>query len=174
MNKTAPSLVLVAGIAAMAGSLFVGPADAAPHALRTVACAERDPVGCLDRQGESAAEGLSEAYAQAAVELDTTCADVVELGMGACLEHAQRIADLALNASYTRYLRSIDSDEQGRQWREEFERAQKAWLGFREADCGGLIGSEWQGGTGTGVAVAVCRLGKTEERAAELGRRSRR
>jgi uncharacterized protein YecT (DUF1311 family) len=49
--------------------------------------------------------------------------------------------------------------------------ADKAWRAYREADCKGLVPYEWQGGTGTTLAVLECMAQMTEQRAFELTER---
>ena len=58
-------------------------------------------------------------------------------------------------------------------WTMEIEATQKAWAGFREADCKGLVPYEWQGGTGATLAVLECLAQMTEVRAFELSERYR-
>ena len=56
-------------------------------------------------------------------------------------------------------------------WSTELNAAQKAWSTYREADCKGLVPHEWQGGTGTALAVLECMAQMTEARAFELTER---
>ena len=53
-------------------------------------------------------------------------------------------------------------------WISSIDAAHKAWLAYREADCKGLVPYEWDGGTGTNLAVTECMAQMTESRAFEL------
>lgn len=56
-------------------------------------------------------------------------------------------------------------------WRLDLDAAQAAWITWREADCKGLVPHEWDGGTGTTLAVLECMAQMTEQRAYDLGER---
>ena len=56
-------------------------------------------------------------------------------------------------------------------WTIALDAADKTWKSFREADCKGLVPHEWQGGTGTTLAVLECMAQMTEQRAFELTER---
>jgi uncharacterized protein YecT (DUF1311 family) len=95
----------------------------------------------------------------------------------ACLERALRAADRELNDVYRQVLATIDADRdvdaaRRSAWRASMVRAQRAWIAFRDADCGELTGHEWHGGTGTGPATLACLLDRTAQRSQDLRRRS--
>lgn len=56
-------------------------------------------------------------------------------------------------------------------WITGLDAADKAWKIYREADCKGLVPFEWQGGTGSALAVLECMAQLTEQRAFELTER---
>ena len=56
-------------------------------------------------------------------------------------------------------------------WTAVLDDAHKTWLTYREADCKGLVPYEWQGGTGSSLAVFECMAQMTETRAYELSER---
>jgi uncharacterized protein YecT (DUF1311 family) len=56
-------------------------------------------------------------------------------------------------------------------WTAAIDDADKTWKSYREADCKGLVPHEWQGGTGTALAVLECMAQMTEQRAFELTER---
>jgi uncharacterized protein YecT (DUF1311 family) len=47
------------------------------------------------------------------------------------------------------------------------EASQAAWEAFRDAECG-YIGSTWAGGSGTGIAMAACRIDLGRDRVEAL------
>ncbi|MCK8782882.1 DUF1311 domain-containing protein [Roseomonas sp. NAR14] len=92
---------------------------------------------------------------------------------GECLEAALNRAETAMNQAFERALHVIDNDSgtvstQRTNWRRAMQVSQRAWLAFRDADCGELIAYEWGQGTGMGPATLACRLDKTERREREL------
>jgi uncharacterized protein YecT (DUF1311 family) len=94
----------------------------------------------------------------------------------ACLEAALRRADAALNEAYRRAQAAIDADGMAgaadrAAWKRALQAAQRAWIAFRDADCGEVVGYEWHQGSGSGPATLACRLDKTERRARELTER---
>lgn len=56
-------------------------------------------------------------------------------------------------------------------WTAGLDAAHKAWDAYRQTDCKGLVPYEWQGGTGTTLAVLECMAQMTEQRAFELSER---
>ncbi len=93
-----------------------------------------------------------------------------------CLSVELKRADADLNVAYRQALGSIaDSTELDAKlrakWAETLKQAQRAWVAFRDADCGELIDYEMQGGTGLGAAMISCQLVKTKARVTELKQR---
>lgn len=90
-----------------------------------------------------------------------------------CMALEQEKADKELNAAYKRAQTAIDhdslsNDERRRSWKEALLKAQRAWIAFRDADCGELVAGEWHDGTGAGPAGQACVLDKTVKRTREL------
>jgi uncharacterized protein YecT (DUF1311 family) len=90
-----------------------------------------------------------------------------------CLDKALKAADGELNATYKKAQVVIDKSdlmnaEQRRNWKQAFQKAQRAWVAFRDADCGEPVGYEWFQGTGMGPATLACNLEKTKIRTQEL------
>ena len=83
-------------------------------------------------------------------------------------------ADAKLNAAYKKALSVIDNDDREQDpkakatWKVQLAAAQRAWIAFRDADCGDLIFSEWNNGSGTTAALYACRYDKTVQRTAEI------
>lgn len=176
MKTLALMLALVSGVLALTDAIpraaLAAPTTAAPTtAASNEQCGGDDPGSCLTRHGDAAVQALAKVYADGEAKLDTACADVISPGIAACLERAQDVADTSLNDSYGHAMRSIADDDAGRAWRQRLKLSQKAWLQFRDADCGNLVASEMGSGSGLGTALLACQLGKTLSRTAELNRR---
>ncbi|MDP4021930.1 lysozyme inhibitor LprI family protein [Methylobacterium sp. NEAU 140] len=92
----------------------------------------------------------------------------------ACLHRALDEADARLNAAYRKALAVIDGDDRGMDaaakaaWKAQLAAAQRAWIAFRDADCGDLILSEWASGSGATGAQYACRYDRTVQRTADL------
>lgn len=96
--------------------------------------------------------------------------------MNRCAEEAFDTADAELNEVYGKALRAIadrnmDKPYDSATWEVLFRASQRAWIAFRDADCGELIAQEWSGGTGTTYAMFSCKTVKTEARSKELTER---
>ncbi|MEE7490260.1 lysozyme inhibitor LprI family protein [Methylobacterium oryzae CBMB20] len=91
-----------------------------------------------------------------------------------CMNRALQEADAKLNAAYKKAMSVIDHDDRAADpnakalWKTQLERAQRAWIAFRDADCGDLTYSEWANGSGANPAVPACRYDKTVDRTADL------
>jgi uncharacterized protein YecT (DUF1311 family) len=101
------------------------------------------------------------------------CAAPPTAAQSGCLEKRASAADARLNEVYRRAVSVADKSDNGdgAAWKAELKRAQQAWIAFRDADCGALIGYEWGHGTGMGAATEGCILDKTEQRTRELTQR---
>ena len=96
--------------------------------------------------------------------------------MNFCSEQEYNKVDAELNRVYQEVLTGIDTHddvEAGRlkAWKEALKTAQRAWVDFKEKDCGELIGYEWYGGTGATSASLGCMIQKTGARIKELKER---
>lgn len=91
-----------------------------------------------------------------------------------CMEKALEGADKALNEAYRKALSVIDADDSGKdakaktEWKAQLAAAQRAWIAFRDADCGALIVSEWNSGSGTTTATYACLYDKTVQRTGDI------
>jgi uncharacterized protein YecT (DUF1311 family) len=87
-----------------------------------------------------------------------------------CVEKLAQAADAKLNEAYRSAVKAIEtSDSKDKTaWKAALKKGQQAWIAFRDADCGDLIGYEWGEGTGMGSAVESCILQKTEARTRDL------
>jgi uncharacterized protein YecT (DUF1311 family) len=90
-----------------------------------------------------------------------------------CLEKLFDAADAKLNQVYQRAVAVIEKSDSDHvaAWKAELKKSEQAWIAFRDADCGALIGYEWGHGTGMGPATQSCLLEKTEQRTRELAAR---
>jgi uncharacterized protein YecT (DUF1311 family) len=104
------------------------------------------------------------------------CDDSPTPEFGVCFEREQKKADTALNAAYKRAMDFIDKDEdtnagQKKQWKADLVKAQRAWIAFRDANCGAVTADEFHSRNGMGPAMAACQLDMTVLRTDELMKR---
>ncbi|MCJ2095231.1 DUF1311 domain-containing protein [Methylobacterium sp. J-072] len=66
----------------------------------------------------------------------------------------------------------MDQDERPQDskaaWKTQFMAAQRAWIAFRDADCGDLTFSEWNNGSGITAALYACKSDKTVQRTDDI------
>jgi uncharacterized protein YecT (DUF1311 family) len=102
------------------------------------------------------------------------CADLssnVEIGQ--CTAEAYKKADEELNAFWPTVLASIDAEagdmppDALKSWKESVMAAQRAWITFKENDCG-AVEYEWWGGSGASIAETTCLYSHTADRVADL------
>lgn len=96
--------------------------------------------------------------------------------MNYCSEQEYNKVDAELNRVYQKVMAGIDTHddveaERIKAWKDALKAAQRAWVAFKEKDCGELIGYEWYGGTGSTSASLGCMIQKTETRMKELKER---
>jgi uncharacterized protein YecT (DUF1311 family) len=98
------------------------------------------------------------------------CIALAPAAQSGCLEKLATAADARLNEIYQRAVMMIDKSgsDNVAEWKAELKTAQQAWISFRDADCGALVGYEWGHGTGMGSATESCLLQKTEQRTRDL------
>jgi uncharacterized protein YecT (DUF1311 family) len=95
----------------------------------------------------------------------------VELGM--CASKAYEAADKEPNDVWPKVLAYIDGQAEYMppdalaKWKETIVAAQKAWVTFKESDCG-AVEYEWWGGSGAGVAETSCLYSHTAQRVDDL------
>ncbi|WP_417806944.1 lysozyme inhibitor LprI family protein [Thioclava sp.] len=88
------------------------------------------------------------------------------LGISACLQGEAQVWDDILNAQY-KGARADLLKQGGTPLADQLLDAQRAWISFRDADCG-LIYSVWADGSIRTVMASSCYLHKTAQRALEL------
>ncbi|MBN2740250.1 MAG: DUF1311 domain-containing protein [Rhodobacteraceae bacterium] len=88
------------------------------------------------------------------------------LGISACLQGEAQVWDDILNAQY-KGVRADLLKQGGTALSDQLLDAQRAWIAFRDADCG-LIYSVWADGSIRTVMASSCYLDKTAQRALEL------
>jgi len=108
------------------------------------------------------------AYAQNASV--AACEALAPPAQSGCLEKLLDAADAKLNDVYRRAMTAIDRSDSDKiaAWKAELKKSEQAWIAFRDADCGALVGYEWGHGTGMGSATQSCLFEKTEQRTREL------
>lgn len=101
---------------------------------------------------------------------EKACMALPTAAQSGCLEKLANAADARLNETYRRAMMVIEKSDSrdAAAWKSELKKAQQAWIAFRDADCGALIGYEWGNGTGMGAATESCILEKTEQRTRDL------
>jgi len=92
--------------------------------------------------------------------------------MRGCLEKAYLAADAELNAVWKKVMAHVAGADYlpaqaQKDWREELLEAQRAWITFKERDCG-AVGFEWYGGSGAPGAVMSCLRAHTMARTENL------
>ena len=93
--------------------------------------------------------------------------------MNQCAEKEYAAADSELNAVYQATLAKIakttgEKPYDAKSWEAALRASQRAWVGFRDAQCKGLVPMQWSGGTGSTSAVLNCMTTLTRERVAML------
>ena len=84
------------------------------------------------------------------------------MGMIDCIGDELKVQDFALNAAYKKAMRDLTPGE-----KTNLQRAQRAWIAFRDADCAALDDPE-QWGSISRINANVCVLDRTIERTVEL------
>ena len=122
------------------------------------------PAASAQSQPKAAVPKIDCAAATATAELNH-CAEIrlkkAEIDLATAMDKARTFIGRVQNAI----------PEVRTKWLGELADTQKAWSGYREADCKGLVPLEWQGGTGTTLAVLECMAQLTVARAYELNER---
>jgi uncharacterized protein YecT (DUF1311 family) len=81
----------------------------------------------------------------AAVSDVPSCPGISTLEVNACLGRRFRDSDAVLNRYYLSALKRIGRDDHGNT-RKEFIRAERAWVAYRDSECGSVF-NYWKGGT---------------------------
>ncbi len=112
---------------------------------------------------------------EAADEVD--CANAITtVDLNACDEQRLDVADKALNETYKKILADLalpdtENAAGNLKWTEALKVSQRAWVAFRDADCGKLMVHEAGGGTATTGAILGCMTELTQARTKSLKER---
>ncbi|MBA2124786.1 hypothetical protein DLM45_00920 [Hyphomicrobium methylovorum] len=122
------------------------------------------PLLALSTAAEARSKGINCAKANSTYEINY------------CADRDFTAADKELNKTYRRAIRKtrerdLDEPYDSAQYEGAMRKAQRAWVGYRDADCKHLTAQEWSGGTGTSAAVLGCMTEKTTTRTRELQER---
>lgn len=93
-----------------------------------------------------------------------------------CADVRLKQADVELRTALTRAAARIGRFDTAKpddraKWKDALDASQRAWSSFRESDCKGVVPYEWQGGTGTTLAVLECMAQMTEQRVFDVNER---
>lgn len=93
--------------------------------------------------------------------------------INACVQREYEAADRVLNETYQKALASIpemagDPPYDPKTWEQALRASQRAWIAFRDAECGAHVPMFWSGGSGATSEVISCEIEKTQERVKEL------
>lgn len=125
---------------------------------------------CLSRAQEADGSTGNDTRASASACIDVASAQCQQspagattLGIVACLDRETAWWDERLNAHYQDLQTTLDADLAS-----ALQTAQRAWIGFRDADCA-FAYAYWQEGSIRSVAFASCVRDATAARAIALG-----
>ncbi|CAN1549928.1 Lysozyme inhibitor LprI, N-terminal [Caulobacteraceae bacterium] len=94
-----------------------------------------------------------------------TCLDSPDgqstMGMVQCIGGELKVQDAALNAAYRTLVADLTPDQRG-----GLQKAQRAWIAFRDADCASRYSPDW--GSMSTINANFCILRRTVERTVEL------
>lgn len=113
--------------------------------------------------------GLISTNSLAATEDECDSNDTSNLMMKICVAADYQKADEKLNTIYKQMASSLkkENSEMSKEILSRLVKAQKAWVGFRDAECD-LQATEMLGGTGEGLVALACLKDLTEKRVEEL------
>lgn len=83
-------------------------------------------------------------------------------GIVACSTAELKVQDARLNAAYQSALARLERPRQ----KMTLQKAQRAWIAFRDADCATFYDTDW--GTVSRIDANICLLQRTQRRAEEL------
>jgi len=119
--------------------------------------------GCFSQAQN--ASGLSSCLGKAASACQTAPGNDTTLGITQCIQAETAVWDSLLNEQYQ--LRRSELADQSPELARQLRDVQRAWIAFRDAECG-LQYSLWLGGSIRTVVAANCLMTETAERAVEL------
>ena len=79
--------------------------------------------------------------------------------------------DAELNRVWKEIQRSFTRDRWNQKRKAALLASQRAWLAYRDKDCEGAVGTEWEGGSGRPMAVGFCLTALTKTRTERLRER---
>ena len=106
--------------------------------------------------------GLLSAVAVAGPQADPCKTRANQLELTQCADRQFSASDKVLNQTYQKLLADLDDEH-----RVLLQKAQRAWVGFRDADCD-LDASTALGGSMYGMLVSDCRTAMTNTRVKDL------
>jgi uncharacterized protein YecT (DUF1311 family) len=110
--------------------------------------------------------------ALAGAEID--CANATATAeLNACADRELQAADKELNAVYRSALAAVPSlaaekPYDAKSWERALRASQRAWVGYRDAECAGHLAMFWQGGTGASADILGCKTALTKARTEQL------
>ena len=79
-----------------------------------------------------------------------------QVEMTFCAHEAWKQSDSELNFVRRKLQRQFGKGKYDRRRKKALLNSQRAWLEFRDADCEGVVGLDWEGGTGRPMAELIC------------------
>ena len=102
------------------------------------------------------------AFAVAGPSTASPCPGRTTPEVNACFDSQLDRADAELNRYYRAAMRRLRSDDQAKA-ADSLVRAERSWLAYRDAECGGVY-TYWSGGTIRTAAEIACRIHVTKLR----------
>ena len=106
---------------------------------------------------------------------DNACPSASGIARTECLEKTLIISEGELKRSFAQSIAGINSKDydyvpkpERDKWKVASERAQSAWMAYRDTQCKAVLPYLWWGGSGAGGASLECLLSKTQSRIKEL------
>jgi len=135
-------------------------------ALFLVSALKQNGIAVILSAAKDLQLGSSRSRAVSPAQDDQRCksprSDLTQAEMNVCAEEDFRRVDARLNVAYDRLLKGLDPDR-----RLKLQRAERAWLAFRDAHCI-YEASDSEGGTIHRLEVATCKTELTNARIAQL------
>lgn len=118
-------------------------------------CFLQDPMG----------NGLPDCLGESATKCQSGPGNGTTIGIAQCIQAETAVWDTLLNEQYK--IRRAELAEQSPELANQLRDAQRAWIAYRDAECG-LKYSLWSGGSIRTIVAANCLMTETAERALEL------
>lgn len=109
--------------------------------------------------------GLPDCLGSSANKCQAVPGNGTTLGIARCIQAETEVWDGFLNQQYR--LRREELAKQGAGFSEQLQAVQRAWIAFRDAECG-LQFDLWSDGSIRTIVAASCIMDETAERALEL------